>query len=226
MASARFLEDLNAFRGLPKESLLRLADRFDEVADPLLRANLMTPRGLALNLRIHVLAHIRRSTLGQMLREDQRRSVNNKPLVDKDELLTMMRNAEAFLLEFETEQRAAGLTPSPRDTDISFPAPVFPPKTVPKNMEERLGGGGRDIKERLGPRQEHTEDLRACNACKKVGHIARNCPTMGRSPLPPPPLPAAIARASTSGGGSLASHVTKGAICTSCQKPGHVAAQC
>ena len=137
MASAGFLEDLNAFKGVPRESLVRLADRFDEVRDPLLRANLMTPRGLALNLRIHVPAHIRRSTLGQMLREDQRRFVNNKPLVDKDELLTMMRNAEAFLLEFETEQRAAGLTPSPRDADISFPTPMFPPKTVPQNMEER-----------------------------------------------------------------------------------------
>ena len=50
-ASAGFLEDLNAFRGAPRESLVRLADRFDEVADPLLRANLMTTRGLALILR-------------------------------------------------------------------------------------------------------------------------------------------------------------------------------
>ena len=139
-ASAGFLEDLNAFKGIPLESLVRLADRFDEVADPLLQRNLMTTRGLALNLRIHVPAHIRRATLGAMMREDLRRFILQLPLVDKDELLTMMRNAEAFLLEFETEQRAAGLTPSPRDTDISFRAPAFPPKNVPRPMEERLGG--------------------------------------------------------------------------------------
>ena len=35
-ASAGFLEDLNALRGIPRELLVRLADRFDEVADPLL----------------------------------------------------------------------------------------------------------------------------------------------------------------------------------------------
>ena len=95
-ASAGFLEDLNAFKGVPRESLVRLADCFDEVADPLLRANLMTTRGLALNLRIHVPAHIRRATLGAMMREDLRRFIGNLPLVDKDELLVMMRHAEAF----------------------------------------------------------------------------------------------------------------------------------
>ena len=157
------------------------------------------------------------------MREDLRRFVNNLSLVDKDELLVMMRHSEAFLLEFETEQRAEGLTPAPRDTDLTFPAPALPPKAAPRAMEDRLGGG-RDIKDRLGPKQEYTGELRECNACKKVGHIARNCPTLGRSSLPPTPAPAA--RASTSGGGSLAAHVTKGATCTSCQKPGHVAAQC
>ena len=117
-----------------------------------------------------------------------------------------------------------GLTPSPRDTDISFPAPAFPPKTAPRNMEERLGGGGKDIRERLGPRHEPTQELRECNHCKKVGHIARYCPSLARNPLPPPP--AAAARATTSGGTSLAAHITKGATCTACQKPRHVAAQC
>ena len=158
------------------------------------------------------------------MREDLRRFILQLPLVDKDELLTMMRNAEAFLLEFETKQRAACLTPFPRDTDLSFPAPAFPPKNVPRPMEERIGGGAKDIKDRLGPRQEPTQDLRECNHCKKVGHIAKNCPGLGRNPLLPPPAQAA--RATTSGGGSLAAHVTKGATCSSCQKPGHVAAQC
>ena len=51
MASATFFEDLHAFRAHPRESLVKLADRFDEVAEPLLTAGLMTTRGLALNLR-------------------------------------------------------------------------------------------------------------------------------------------------------------------------------
>ena len=33
-ASAVFLEDLKAFRALPRESLVKMADRFDEVASP------------------------------------------------------------------------------------------------------------------------------------------------------------------------------------------------
>ena len=46
-ASAVYLEDLHAFSALPRESLIKLADRFDEVALPLLTAGLMTSQGLA-----------------------------------------------------------------------------------------------------------------------------------------------------------------------------------
>ena len=49
--SASFFDDLKAFRAVPRESLIRLPDRFDEVAEPLLSAGLVTTRGLALNLR-------------------------------------------------------------------------------------------------------------------------------------------------------------------------------
>ena len=66
-ASAVYLEDLHAFTPLPRESLIKMADRFDEVALPLLTAGLMTPRGLALNLRRHIPIHIRRSTLTAMM---------------------------------------------------------------------------------------------------------------------------------------------------------------
>lgn len=178
-ASAGFLEELNAFRGVPRVSLVRLADRFDEVADPLLRANPMTTRGLALNLRIHIPAHIRRATLGAMMREELRRFILQLPLVEKDDLLTMMRNAEAFWLEFETEQRAASLTPSPHDTDLNFPAPAFPPKIVPRPMEERLGGGAKDIKDRLGPRQEPTQDPTFLQPLQEGGAHRQELPWVG-----------------------------------------------
>ena len=41
------------------------------------------------------------------MREDMRRFKKGDPLVDKDELLKMAQDSEAFLLEFETELRAA-----------------------------------------------------------------------------------------------------------------------
>ena len=43
------------------------------------------------------------------MREDMRRFKKGDALVDKDELLKMAQDSEAFLLEFETEQRAAGI---------------------------------------------------------------------------------------------------------------------
>ena len=57
-ASASFFDDLKAFRPVPRESLIRLTDRFDEVAEPLLFAGLVTTRGLALNFaRTYSSAH-------------------------------------------------------------------------------------------------------------------------------------------------------------------------
>ena len=75
-ASAVYLEDLRSFAPLPRQSLIKMADRFDEVALPLLSAGLMTPRGLALNLRRHIPLHIRRSNLSAMMRDDEQRPTN------------------------------------------------------------------------------------------------------------------------------------------------------
>ena len=120
------------------------------------------------------------------MREDMKRFKNGDPLVDKDELLKMAQDSEAILLEFETEQRAAGLTPDARDTEIGRTTPSHP-KATPRPIEDRLGG--RDIKERLGSRPNHIPNMRECNQCKKIGHIARNCPDLPRSVLPGPPPP-------------------------------------
>ena len=77
--------------------------------------------------------------------------------------------------------------------------------------------GGRDIKDRLGSRADHTPDMRECNQCKKIGHIARNCPELPRTSLPgpPPSRPQMIPL------DSLAAHKTNGAVCAACKKPGH-----
>ena len=74
----------------------------------------MTTRGLALNLRAHIPAHIRKTTLGAMMRQDMIRYKKGEPLMDRDELLQLAQDAESFLLEFETEMRAAGLQPDAR----------------------------------------------------------------------------------------------------------------
>ena len=176
-ASASFFEDLKSFRGVPREPLIRLTDRFDEVAEPLLAAGLMTTRGLALNLRAHIPAHLRKATLEAMMRQDMIRYKKGLPMTDKDELLRLAQDAESFLLEFETEMRAAGLTPDERHTDSGQPAPP-PHKPTHRPMEERLGGGNRDVRERLGPRVPPTQDTRECNHCKQIGHIARLCPDL------------------------------------------------
>ena len=163
-------------------------------------------------LREHIPPHIRKATRGAMMREDMRRFKNGDALVDKDELLKMAQDSEAFLLEFETEQRAAGLTPDARDTEHGPPASVLP-KAPPRPIEDRLGG--RDIKDRLGTRTNHNPDMRECNQCKKVGHIARNCPELPRSVLPGPPKP----RTAMIPLDSLAAHKTNGAVCSACKKP-------
>ena len=84
-ASAVYLEDLDAFTPHPRESLLEMADGFDEVAVPLLTARLMTSPGLALKFRRHIPIHISRATLSAMMREDEKRFEKGNFLVDEDE---------------------------------------------------------------------------------------------------------------------------------------------
>ena len=64
-ASTDFLADLHAFRGNPKESLTKLATRFNEVADPLVMHKQMTSRHLALHFANHIPAYIRRTTVNE-----------------------------------------------------------------------------------------------------------------------------------------------------------------
>ena len=149
-ASASFFDDLKSFRGVPRESLIRLTNRFDEVAEPLISAGLVTTRGLVLNLRAHIPAHIRKTTLGAMMRQDLMRFKKGLSLTDRDELLQLAQDAESFLLEFEIEMRAAGLTPDARQTESNQTTPP-PYKPTHRPMEDRLGAR-RDVRERLGTR--------------------------------------------------------------------------
>ena len=98
-ASAVYLEDLQAFTALPRESLIKFADRFDEVALPLLTARLMTLRGLALTLQCHIPMYIRRTTLNAMMRRDERRLERGVLLVDKDELMAIAQRCEINVLQ-------------------------------------------------------------------------------------------------------------------------------
>ena len=240
-ASAVYLEDLNAFKPFPRETLLKLADRFDEVAIPLLTAGLMTSRGLALTLRQHLPIHIRKATLLAMKAEDKKRIRRGDALINKDELMKMAQAEEGFLLEFEAEMRAAGQVPDPRPVEegaIEPPLAARPHRQmadrlgpqiaqelrdvlgmVPAALRDRVGTPPtRDIRERLGTRIEGTPlpDTRSCHQCGRVGHLARNCsakPTTGAI------LP-------NNRADPLAAHKTAGHTCESCGKPGHTTAQC
>ena len=56
--SAVYPKDLKAFKPHPRESLLKLSDRPDEVAMPLLFAGVMMSTNLALNIRKLIPTHI------------------------------------------------------------------------------------------------------------------------------------------------------------------------
>ena len=52
-----------------------------------------------------------------MMRLDMMRFKKGLLLTNRDELLQLAQDSESFLLEFETEMRAAGLTPDARQTE-------------------------------------------------------------------------------------------------------------
>ena len=67
----------------------------------------MTSRGMALHLCSHILVHTRRPTLNAMAREDEKRFNEENIFTDKDALMVVAHKKEAFVLEFESEMRAA-----------------------------------------------------------------------------------------------------------------------
>lgn len=79
-----------------------MANRFDDVTDTLEDNHLMTSRNVALNLLVHVLAHLRRAIYSEMKRIDKARGLFGEAKINKQELLTMMAAKEAHLLETET----------------------------------------------------------------------------------------------------------------------------
>ena len=208
---------------MARETLLKLADRFDEVALPLLTTGLMTSRGLALTLRRHLPIHIRKVTINAMLREDKKRAKYQTPLLNKDELINLAQEEEGFLLEFEAEMRAAGQEPDARQSeevgkvhDSSKPPRTRSPdrkQHVP--IQDRLGPLNRDVQDKSKP--DGSEEW-LCHTCGKPGHIARNCPS-SKSPATKPPPP-------TKKNGPLAEHKTHGHTCESCGKLGHTQKQC
>ena len=212
---------------MPRETLLKLADRFDEVAQPLFTAGLMTSIGLALTLRRHLPAHIRKSTISAMLREDKKRTRGDLPLLDKDELIELAQQEEGFLLEFETEMRAAGQEPDARqieDGGKNIDIPKLPSARSPERkfvpMNERLGPLNRDIRDKTAPGNKQPE-TRVCHHCKKTGHILRDCPT---KPINSPNPSQTTINPSTNGPVKridIQAHKTDGHTCEACGKLGH-----
>lgn len=203
---------MNAFNPHPRESVLKLADRFDEVAMPLITMGLMTSRDLALTLRRHIPSYIKRATLGAMLREDERRFELGKPLVDKDEKMALAQKKEGFLLEFEEEMRAADQTPDPRPVDNGQLIPLLKVPRLHRPIGDRLGAPPKDMMERLGSKTVDTPmmDTREYHVC----------------PNPPVVAPSNVKKSSDSRPDTLAAHKTTNQRCESCNKPGHTEVQC
>lgn len=143
-------------------------------------------------------------------------------LVDKDELMALAQKKEGFLLEFDEKMRAADQVPDPRPVDNSQPTPLPEAPRPHQPVGERLGALTKDVRERLGPKTDDTPmmDTRECHICKKMGHIARNCPN---------PTVAATSNGGKPTGNrpdSLAAHKTTSHTCESCNKPGRTEARC
>lgn len=98
-SSSSFFEKLYTFCGVQDESLNELANRFDDVTDTSEDNNLMTSRNMALNLLVHVPAHLQRAIYGEMKKVDKARVLSDLAKINKQELLTMMAEEEAHLLE-------------------------------------------------------------------------------------------------------------------------------
>lgn len=143
-----------------------MADRFDEVAMPLLNAGLLTSRGLALNLRGHIPINIREVTMSTMRREDLKRIRNGDSLMDKNELIAIAQDEKGFLLKFDVEMQVAGQGPDPRPKEEAgaLHYPEVPPRP-PQPMAERLHESG-TIKECGGARFSY---LPAADS--KEGHL-------------------------------------------------------
>ena len=126
--------------------------------------------------------------------------------------MAIAQRKEGFLLEFEAEMRATGQVPDPRPVsdDVVHQAPQPRPARVAGDCSNHPRDA-RDVRDRAGARTEDVpiNDNRECHICKKVGHIARNCPGSGATTTP---------RAPSSRSDTMAAHKTTGAVCESCGK--------
>ena len=101
MASTNFLNELANFRGEPKESLTKLAQRFEEIAGPLFTNKQMSERHLAIHFSTHLPAHVKKKATSRMDKEDQKRwfAEPRQTPVTRRELLKYALKAEQWLLQ-------------------------------------------------------------------------------------------------------------------------------
>ena len=135
----------------------------------------------------------------------------------REELLKYAQKGEQWLLQFEADFRAVGVTPRPRSSD-EHKQPYNRDNRERKPMEDRLGAKFPEPQLQLGPAPQR--EIKLCHTCGKPGYLAKQCRS-APSNLPGPP-----ARGAAKGREDLAAHKTEGATCTACKKVGHMEQEC
>ena len=90
-SQAAYLDELRKFTAMPREGLLDLATRFDNLAIPLLSTHLTTERDLALVLRKHIPVFLRKKTFAKMETQDDKRRIRGEDPSTRQEMIAIAR---------------------------------------------------------------------------------------------------------------------------------------
>ena len=88
-SQATYLDDLMTFSAIPGEGVLETATRFDNMAIPLLNANLITERYLAFILRKHLPVVLRSKVFAKMDAQDDKRRIRGQETTTRHEMVAI-----------------------------------------------------------------------------------------------------------------------------------------
>ena len=116
-SQATYLDELKTFTAIAGEGVLETATRFDNMAIPLLSANLITERDLAFILRKHLPIFLRSKVFAKMDAQDDKRRIKEQETTTRHEMIAIAQEVEMNIIAKEAEMRNCGEVPPPRSTD-------------------------------------------------------------------------------------------------------------